>query len=153
MARLSKKNSKRLSSVDNEIASAYFATLFVANLYKDPITLRHEKGCRALDAILKKSSFKTALFITAWNPMSVPAAGITNKTQHDILFKNLIRKYKNIYNGAGIGESTLWSPEHSYLVLGPSFDDSVKIAKKFNQAAFGFYSKGRFNVIFCGQQI
>ena len=57
--------------------------------------------------------------------------------------KDKIASYK-FFEGEGVGEDKTWEPEISYLVVGISHEDAIKIGKFFEQNAIVI---GKFNEI------
>lgn len=106
--------------------------------YKVPalnLEIRIGQYSPSLDALLKQQNAATWAFITAYNP-GVLLTEEQNRARLEAL-RRVIVGYR-YFEGEGVGEDEEWLPEKSFLVIGISREDAIKLGKRFNQNAIVF---------------
>ena len=125
-----------------ELLAAYTATSYHADLPSGRITLRIGEPATGLNDILIEHEVGSWAFITACNPMSKQPGDRENRKHLAELEKLLIERELIYFPGEGVGDSTAWPCESSFVILGINLDEGIEIARKFGQHAIVF---GRFN--------
>jgi hypothetical protein len=120
------------------LLEAYKSTTYQT---QDPvISLRIGEISEEADALMLKLEASTYCFITAHNPFSKGLSDLENNERQVELLKDL-KEYKTI-EGAGVPADKSWSPEPSFLVVGISRDESIRLSKKYEQNAIVFGELG-----------
>ena len=121
-----------------ELINAYNTTEY--RIYSSELVIKIGIANQELDNLLISANAKTWAFITAFNPFSKSLSKEENLKRHKEL-KDKIASYK-FFEGEGVGEDKTWEPDLSYLVVGISHEDAIKIGKFFEQNAIVI---GNFN--------
>ena len=91
----------------------------------------HNDGARIL---MVSFNVESAVFITAWNPGSKQLSIDENIDRQADLLDNIEKLRLNYLVGRGEHPESGWS-EDSYLVLGMSEEDAMRLAKQYEQNA------------------
>jgi hypothetical protein len=121
----------------SEIA-AYLAAEYFADGIAEPIRVGEMND--ELEALLAERGFSEWCFITAWNPMSVVFPPGRNAARNGAL-RELLSEYE-VIDGEGRDPKGEWEAEKSFLVLGISKDEAIRLARFFNQRAILYSRKG-----------
>ena len=120
--------------ISKELITAYINSQFVVPSLGITILInQHNKELLDLISGKGKSSF---CFITAFNPYSNKLESEENTRRNQEL-KETIAEYV-IYDGYGQDKESLWEAELSFLVLGITKEQSIKLGKEFGQNAIVF---------------
>lgn len=122
-------------SPDRELVSEYFNTDYCFEYLKQQYLIEIGKKNEGVDGLLKCVGEREWAFITAWNPRSIPQNRLVNEIEMSNLKTHLTRNEKKYYQGAGIGRRGDWE-EPSLFIPGLNLDESVEIARRYNQNAF-----------------
>lgn len=74
-------------------------------------------------------------YITAWNPQSKPLSATENTQRNQALEKELQAKGLTYYTGKGVPDTGDWVPEESFLILGLSKKEAIKMGQVYEQKA------------------
>lgn len=122
-----------------ELLAAYLATDYCVSRSGDPpITLRIGQRCGAVAAMFQVAGERTALFITAYNPFSVPTSDVENQAAHAHLRDRLLHMTKRVRSGEGRARDGAWPPEPSFMALGIDYDTACALGREFCQNAIVF---------------
>ncbi len=126
-----------LGAIDPDLWQAFAETVFEADLAedKDPIRIRIGQTHARLDELLRDHQAVRWAFITAWNPSSLPLPSDENSERNERLREQLLAGVYPMFGGRGIGAHPGWEPEESFLVLGISSEDAMRLGKRFGQLA------------------
>lgn len=102
----------------------------------EPFYLVIGKPSNELENLLTKTKTNTWAYITAFNPFSKELSQDENKKRNAQLKKD-ISEYV-VLEGAGQAISKEWPPEPSFLILGISFAEAVRLMKAYEQNAILF---------------
>lgn len=122
------------SLLSKEFIDAYTATGYVVEdnpMYTLRVGIRSEK----LASIYVSACVSTACFITAYNPLSVLLSTLHNAERQAELLNDLASLKLKFVLGYGQGDGSDWR-EASVLVLGITYEESMKLAVKHEQNAF-----------------
>lgn len=108
------------------------------------ITLLIGSESPELDAILLISGLESAIFITAWNPFSEMKSDPENRKLNDKLKTDLFNLLpeNRVISGFGEDPSGEWPGEDSFLALGISLEEGIRLARKYQQNAFVHHKLG-----------
>lgn len=96
-----------------------------------------------IDAVLEAHGVRSGVFITAWNPRSVPTDDALNAAAHGRMVARLAERGLEVLPHAGFGTDPAWRPEHGLFVLGLTESDAVELAVAFEQYAVVVVEHGR----------
>jgi hypothetical protein len=96
-----------------------------------------------IDAILADFDAASGVFITAWNPRSVPVDQDTNDEANDRLEADLDDRGSVILPHIGVGYDPEWEPEHGFFALDLSEADAIELAVAYGQNAVVVVERGR----------
>lgn len=122
------------SKLDPELIDAYRSTRFQVFLDDTIITLRIGEKCESLRHLFQKHAVDSACYATAYNPFGRLLSKAENEARNENLRSVLEEKYV-LYEGLGVDPVGKWEGEQSFLVLGISFDETLALAKKYEQNA------------------
>lgn len=122
------------SSISKELIAAYTTTDFVVES-QPTFTLKVGTHSEGLARLYEKAGVNRACFITAYNPFSVLLTTPHNVARQAELLSDLARLKLKFELGYGQGyDSDRHEP--SFLILGITHEDSLKLALKHEQNAF-----------------
>lgn len=96
----------------------------------------------AIDAILADFAAANGVFITAWNPRSVPLDQDSNDEANGRLEDDLSEAGSVILPHIGVGYDSEWEPEHGFFALDLAETDAVELATAYGQNAIVVVEKG-----------
>lgn len=96
-----------------------------------------------IDAILADYGAQTGVFITGWNPRSVPLDQDSNDEANDLLEADLDELGAVILPHIGVGYDPEWEPEHGFFALDLGESDAVDLAVAYGQNAIVIAHRGR----------
>ncbi len=100
-----------------------------------PFVMRVGKYCPELSELHDRTGSKCSMFITAYNPLSVPQTTEVNEAAHTELLRDLAMD--SIVEGVGKAPDGNWPEEKSVLVLKMEYPDSgYDLCRKYRQHAF-----------------
>jgi hypothetical protein len=135
--------SQQKTLIDPELRSAYRQTHYVASLPSGEALIEVGKRSLAVDAWLQSVGPSTALFLTAWNPMSYRLSAEENARRHEQLLARVREGGFSFVDAVGRSPDGEWS-EQSLLIAGVGYDVAQDLAHRFEQAAFVWLARGRF---------
>lgn len=86
-----------------------------------------------LERWFKLNRVNSAIFITAWNPLSIPTPTPENHAAQQKLLDEVNFRGLRYLDGEGCDPSGRWSCEPSLLVFGMSLEAAKKLAEQFHQ--------------------
>lgn len=96
----------------------------------------------AIDAILAEYGAASGVFITGWNPRSVPLDQDSNDDANAQLEADLDEAGSVILPHIGVGYDAEWEPEHGFFALDLAEADAVELATAFGQNAIVVVERG-----------
>lgn len=97
----------------------------------------------AIDAILADYGAASGVFITGWNPRSVPLDQDSNDDANAQLEADLDEAGSVILPHIGVGYAAEWEPEHGFFALDLAESDAVELATAYGQNAIVVVERGR----------
>jgi|SRR5579871_4584553 len=88
-----------------------------------------------LDRLLRRYRRRSWLFITAYNPCSVPRAADANERAQRRLRQALRGLRAVVFRGAGVPDVAGWDAEPSWLALGVAMPAARRLARRYGQNA------------------
>ena len=82
---------------------------------------------------------KSAVILTAWNPLSQPLPLSENYSRNNDLASKIIEH--TYYKSMGQGADASWSAEESFFILGMERKEADKLAVEFGQYAYVWLEK------------
>jgi hypothetical protein len=137
--------------MDAELIEAYRQTRYCVGLGDAPEKcLRIGERSAWLDQQLTLAGQRSAVFITAENPRSKRLDEEENCQRTAALRDLLSIAGYQFLPGYGIGQTSDWPPEESFLVLGVTREAGRDLASRFEQNAFLFAAAGDVvELVFC----
>ena len=114
---------------------AYRATDYVVEAADGAFTLRVDEASAALAALHVRRGVGGSVFISAWNPLSVPRSAGENDSAHARLLVALRADGHEAIEGWGRDPSGEWPAERSLLVPGLALPRALELAQRFGQNA------------------
>ena len=100
-----------------------------------PFVMRVGQYCPELSEIHEMTGSECSMFITAYNPLSIPQALEANEAAHAELLRDLAMDA--IVEGVGKAPDGNWPEEKSVLVLKMEYPDiGYELCRKYRQHAF-----------------
>jgi hypothetical protein len=96
-----------------------------------------------IDAILAHYGAASGVFITAWNPRSVPLDQDSNDEANDLLEADLDEAGSVILPHIGVGYDPEWEPEHGFFALDLLEADAIELATAYGQNAIVIADRGQ----------
>jgi len=87
-----------------------------------------------LAQLYRVTGTQNAVYVTAWNPGSVPQTVEKNWSAHAELLRSLVAAGYRHYEGFGRDPHGQWPAERSVLVLGMPADDTCTLGRQHGQA-------------------
>lgn len=115
---------------------AFRNTNFRAQTPAGNIAIRIGSACPPLDDLLRSIDARSWAYLTAYNPYGRTASESENRTQQELLVRQLREAGCLIFEGAGEADIGNWPPEPSVLAIGINRERAMQIAERFSQAAF-----------------
>ena len=126
----------------DDLINAYNSTSY--NVFKPKLSILVGQTNPKVDILLEKYKCTEWAYITAHNPYSNVLTDQENIDRHNHLKKDLSNY--STFEGEGVGMDNTWTPERSFLILGISEMEAIKLGGKFEQYAIvigGFKKKAR----------
>jgi hypothetical protein len=96
-----------------------------------------------IDALLRRHDAGSGVFITAWNPRSMPQSRTVNEVAHQRLGRDLrqlgIRQLPHL----GVGDDPGWEAERGILALDLPLADALALAVTYGQNAVVVVERGQ----------
>ena len=118
---------------NSQLFDAYRDTTFCADTPAGQLQIRIGQQHPELDALLEDHGMASWAYITAWNPRSEDIGQRENEANKAALLRDLAG-YR-VFEGEGVGADGEWPPEPSFLVLGVTNADALKLGRKYGQNA------------------
>lgn len=128
--------------VGSALIEAYRSTDYVAFDGAGELVLRIGVRNRNLDWLMARHRTRTAAFITAWNPRSIPHGDAANRAADTRLIARVRRMGLRFLFGEGRGQDRRWTPERSILVFGIDRYAAARIGRAFGQNAIVHVRRG-----------
>ena len=115
---------------------AYLSTSYEAMCEGQLIQIKIHALTPALDSTLCQQKCNSWAYITAFNPYSSDSTTAAENRQQNQLLASSIQKLGHpFYHGAGRSMTSDWPPEESFLILGISEPQALKLGRRFRQNA------------------
>ena len=125
-----------VSEIPEALIDAYISTDF--KIQTEPeITINIGTYSSALSILQKEYDCETSAFITAWNPYGKALSEEDNLSRNQKLYETISEKYK-VLEGIGVDPEGIWPGEASYLILGITRIEAMKLGVEFEQNAIVF---------------
>lgn len=124
------------------LRAAYSNTDYVAALREGDVVIRIGQSAPTVDAWLKGLGKHSALFLSAWNPMSAPLTVEENTKRHAALIDKARASGWPFVEAVGRSPDGAWS-ETSLLISGLNDDEAQQLARQFEQAGFVWIDRGK----------
>ena len=119
-----------------ELEAAYRRTHYEVRTPEGPMLLRIEEHCPQLQAVHAALQVTESVFITAWNPHSVPQCAPRNAVAQARLDHRLADLQLTIWPGWARDPQGQWPAEQSLFVAGLDRGSAAELAREFEQHAF-----------------
>ncbi|HKC17214.1 MAG TPA: DUF3293 domain-containing protein [Steroidobacteraceae bacterium] len=119
-----------------QLEAAYRRTDYEVQTPDGPMLLRIDEHCPRLQGVHAKLGVTESVFLTAWNPQSVPQCAPRNAVAQAHLDQRLAALKLTILPGWGRDPQGSWPAEQSLFVAGLDRDTATGLAKEFGQHAF-----------------
>ena len=130
------------TDVDPVLRAAYRDTDYLLELPEGRAVIRIGQAAPSVDGWLASLGKTSALFITAWNPMSQPLSVEENTARHELLIKEVRAGGWPFIETVGQSPDGNWS-ETSLLVAGIGDFESQRLARQFEQAGVVWIERGK----------
>lgn len=121
--------------VPEALVDAYRQTRFTVFAEAVAFTLREGEYSPELAHLMAAHSAKSAAFITAENPASIPASAQENAQRQAALKADLDALRAIVLPSEGQGTDAAWPPEASWLAVGLTREQACALGTKFGQNA------------------
>jgi hypothetical protein len=128
--------------MDPDLIAAYRATDYRIDA-SPPVVARIGDASAPVDALLRAQGVTTAVFITAFNPVSRPTDAAENARAQARLLAVLNAGGHAFLPGLGIGRVGDWPPEPSVLALGVTRAEAEALGRAYRQNAVVWIEAGR----------
>lgn len=129
------------TEVDALLRAAYRATHYLAALPSGETLIEVGKSSPPIDAWLTQIGKRSALFLTAWNPMSRPQSPEVNAIRHADLLEMAHDGGFPFVDAVGRSSEGDWS-ETSLLIAGVTVSEADRWARVFEQAGYVWIDLG-----------
>jgi hypothetical protein len=119
-----------------QLEAAYRRTVYEVQAPDGPMQLRIDEHCPRLQAAHAQLGVSESVFITAWNPQSVPQCGPRNAVAQARLDQRFASLDLTIWPGWGRDPEGKWPAEQSLFIAGLASAAAAKLAVEFGQHAF-----------------
>jgi hypothetical protein len=121
--------------IDGALVRAYRNTAFEVDHAERHFAIWIGKRCEPLDALLRQHGQRQWAYVTACNPYSVRLAAADNARRQSALQAYLREAGFVIYPGRGVPAEPGWQSEDSFLVLGITREQALRVGAMFEQNA------------------
>lgn len=129
------------TEIDPLLRAAYRATHYLVALPSGESLIEVGKSSSPVDAWLKEIGKRSALFLTAWNPMSRPQSPEANAIRHADLVEMASDGEFPFVDAVGRSPDGDWS-ETSLLIAGVTVSEADRWARVFEQAGYVWIDLG-----------
>ncbi len=123
------------NNIGDALERAYRDTAFEVDGPESHFVIRIGEISEPLDALLRRHRQRSWAYITACNPRSVRLAADENAQRQAKLQACLRADGFVIYSGKGVPAEPGWRPEDSFLVLGMTPEQALRVGAMFEQNA------------------
>ena len=125
-----------------DLIQAYRDTRYTTKI---GITLVVDTKSEKLDKLLSESDTSSAIYITAWNPFSQMKNSDENQELNGLLKSDLLTLIdaEKVIDGFGEDPSEKWPGEESFLALGVTKEEGIRLSEKYRQNAFVYHEFGK----------
>ena len=125
-----------------DIIQAYRDTRYTTSV---GITLIVDSESERLDKLISESDASSAIYITAWNPFSKMTNSDENQELNGFLKGDLLTLIdeEKIIDGFGEDLRGKWPGEESFLALGITKKEGIRLSEKYRQNAFVYHEFGK----------
>lgn len=128
--------------LDDALIAAYRSTDYVLFCSEGDIVLNIGRANADFDRELDRRQAGSAVVVTAYNPRSVVLTEVENGARHAALTALLEARGYDFALGEGRDPSGRWKAELECVVFGIPLEVGLEIARRFEQNAIVFVSRG-----------
>ncbi|HEV7368188.1 DUF3293 domain-containing protein [Arenibaculum sp.] len=121
--------------LDDDLLAAYRATAYVVPRQGGDVVVRIDEASPGLDRLLAALGARTAVFVTAWNPLSRPRPRAENEAAAARLAAEAAAHGWRSLPQEGRGDDGTWPPEPGLLLLDLDRAQAVALAERHGQNA------------------
>jgi hypothetical protein len=130
------------STIEPETLQAYLETDYRVDTDQSFI-LRLDEYSAALCNLYKSNRVDSCVFITAYNPYGQVLSNSANAKRNDELAYDLKNSELKYFLAEGKHPTGNWRGESSYLILGLTLEEAIKLGNKYQQNA----------IVWCGSDL
>jgi hypothetical protein len=119
-----------------QLEAAYRRTDYEVQTPDGPMLLRIDEHCPRLQIVHAELGVNESVFLTAWNPHSVPQCAPRNAVAQARLDQRLAALKLTVWPGWGRDPQGKWPAEQSLFIAGLDRDTAAGLAREFEQHAF-----------------
>ena len=119
-----------------QLEAAYRRTHYEVQTSTGLMLLRIDELCPRLQSVHAELRVSESVFLTAWNPQSVPQCAPRNAVAQARLDQRLAALKLTVWPGWGRDPEGKWPAEPSLFVAGLDRDTAAGLARDFDQRAF-----------------
>jgi len=119
-----------------QLEAAYRRTVYEVQAPDGLMLLRIDEHCPHLQNVHAELGVSESVFLTAWNPHSVPQCAPRNAVAQARLDQRLAALDLTIWTGWGRDPEGKWPAEQSLFIAGLDRDMAARLAAEFEQHAF-----------------
>jgi hypothetical protein len=119
-----------------QLEAAYRRTVYEVQAPDGLMLLRIDEHCPHLQNMHAELGVSESVFLTAWNPHSVPQCAPRNAVAQARLDQRLAALDLTIWTGWGRDPEGKWPAEQSLFIAGLDRDMAARLAAEFEQHAF-----------------
>ncbi|HMI37731.1 MAG TPA: DUF3293 domain-containing protein [Steroidobacteraceae bacterium] len=118
-----------------QLEAAYRRTDYEVQTPDGPMLLRIDEHCPRLQIVHAELGVNESVFLTAWNPHSVPQCAPRNAVAQARLDQRLAALKLTVWPGWGRDPQGKWPAEQSLFIAGLDRDTAAGLAREFEQHA------------------
>ena len=123
------------TSISIGLIKAYQNTEYQFSSEKGLGRLYIDSHCQDLESLMRSNEYDSACFISAFNPFSVERSQVDNFKANEELRKEISALGLTYHDGIGVDPSGEWEGEPSFLIMGISRTESMRLGNKYGQNA------------------
>ena len=123
------------SALPDPLVANYVDTDYRAETSIGPISLNIGNQCADCAKLFDLKGVATAIYVTAWNPLSDAVDVTANRARNRLLAQDLEQVCSAVFEGEGEGRDKAWPAEESFLGLGLTFEQAVHLGRFYRQNA------------------
>jgi hypothetical protein len=126
--------------LDRRLVLAYLRSIY--RVWNPRFDIRVGPVSDELGQWLTEQDAQTFVYITAWNPRSVPMEDAVNRQRNALLETRLRESARMVMAGEAVGSAGDWPPEASFWAIDLSAEEAVRLGQAYEQHAILFWERG-----------